>query len=162
MKLIKKTLVAAACVGTLFSAGNAFADVGTIDIYGDVLAICVFGQTTPYAMDFGTGLLAMNPAHTTDEVKHVHVGYRCTAGQAPATFTVNSNPSGSSVNITHTDGVTTLPVKLEWTNPTTVGTGFGTQPLIDIDITGTITAAALNVAKVGTYANHAVALLITP
>jgi hypothetical protein len=147
MKLIKKTLVAAACVGTLVFAGSAFAGgTQTLTPTGNVPATCVF-TSGPYSMPFGTLTPGGGAAsHTTT------IAYQCTNGTAASSIKVNSAASPTTVNMVNTLDATTLPVGLAWTVPATLGVGIGsTLASISMDINGSITAAAINTATAGSY-----------
>ena len=148
MKLIQKSLIAAACAGTLLFAGSAFAsDTGNLVITADVSGVCKFGQTTDYTLDFGT----LDPSVTTDATTTTNVTYRCTAGTQPTSFQVESANSPTTRSITNTAAAKSLSVLVSWAQPTTVGTGFGTQPVINIPVSGKISASELSVAPAGTY-----------
>lgn len=165
MSILKKTALAAACVGTLLFAGSASAaGLGSLQITANAQGTCEFhtpGQA--YVMAFG----ALDTSATTTPATAVaDVTYHCTNGTPAAhvhidginIFGIPTGDSGVVVNIN--SGANHIPVKLTWTVPTTIGTGFATAPL-HMNVTGTISVADLNAAVAGNY-SATYAMLILP
>jgi len=148
MKILKKTVLAAACVGTLVFAGSAFASgTQTLTPTGNVPATCVF-TSGPYSMPFGT----LTPGGTTDATHTTTIAYQCTNGTAASSIKVNSAASPTAVTMANTLDATTLSVGLAWTVPTAKGVGIGSSlASITMDIVGTIAAGAINTATAGSY-----------
>ena len=148
MKILKKAVLAAACVGTLVFAGSAFASgTQTLTPTGNVPATCVF-TAGPYSMPFGT----LTPGGTSAVTQTTTVSYQCTNGTAASSIKVNSAASPVSVTMANTTDATTLPVGLVWTVPTAKGVGIGSSlSSITMDIHGSIAAADINTATAGSY-----------
>jgi len=146
MKLVKKTLLAVACGGSWLVGANAFA-APNLDITATVTATCAF-KNPSYSLNLGTSI---DPSVNANLVIPTDITYFCTNGTVPATFTVNGNPSGSSVNIVNPATPTPLPVGLTWTTPLNAGAGFATAAFQTVTVTGTVLAAARQAAFAGTY-----------
>lgn len=159
MSILKKTALAAVCVGTLVMAGGASAaqQVGLL-VDAEVEGICEFAAQN-YALHFGM----LDPSSTQAATANTAITYRCTKGTAAAYVHVDGAPHNQPkvVNIYHAPGVS-LPVSLTWTVPGTQGSGFGPGVTpISFPMYGTIAAADLNTAVAGMY-GWAYSLTISP
>ncbi len=157
MTVIKKTLLAAACVSTLLMAGSAIADTSNLVVTGDVTGICKFVATPP--MDFGQ----LDTSASANAVKTSAVTYKCTAGTKATSLSIagSTNTATASVSLVNGSDATTLPLSLAWTtDTTTAGLGFGAVTPISVTVTGTIAFAALNTATAGHYAYTAAMILM--
>jgi hypothetical protein len=153
MSILKKTALAAACVGTLLFAGAASAaGMGSLQIKGTVAGTCEFHTpTTAYVMDFGP----LDTSATSPATAVADLTYHCTTGTPAARLfidgVIGGNPSGNSgETLNMNSGANRIPVTLTWTVPTTPGTGFATAPL-HMNVNGSISVANLNAAVAGTY-----------
>jgi hypothetical protein len=158
VRLAVVALLAATTATSALAADNA-----TLTIQATVAAVCKLG-TNSYNMTF-----ALDPTLATDGTATTTVGYRCTKGTAPATFTVGGQANGatgySSTVATHLVGAATgntdkLPYKITWTNPTSTGDGLG-GTLRTFDLTGTITNADYTIVNADTYSGS-IGISITP
>jgi hypothetical protein len=149
MMLSKKILLAATCAGTMVMAGNALAaDTVPLTVVADVQGICKF-QNSSYSMIFGQ----LDPSSASDAVMHMPVNYFCTKGTAATSIKISGGDSGTTVDIgSVTPGGSIMPVKMEWTTPSTLGSGFAPSGTpINVDFKGTIAAASISAAVAGRY-----------
>lgn len=148
MTRTRKTIFALACTGALTFAGGAFAAGSTqLNVAGTVTATCQFASSS-YEMSFGD----LDPSSTADAVTRASIGYRCTNGTAASSIMINGGTSTTTVSMGQTTGSGTLPVKLDWTTPPTLGSGFGSGVApITFSVVGRILATDLNTALAGGY-----------
>lgn len=158
MNILKKSALAAACVGSLLMAGGASA-AGTSTLYmtGTVAAICEFASPA-YNINFST----LDPSSVIPATSGTNLTYRCTNG-TPANFVHMDGGSGTSPRtiLMYHDATHSMPVTLTWTTPGTLGSGFGAVAPISFPVTATIAAADLNTAVAGWY-GAVVPLLVMP
>jgi hypothetical protein len=158
MTIIKKTLLAAACVGTLLMAGSAMAaDSTTVTVSGDVAGICKFSDA-PYAIAFGT----LDPSSTGPATQDTTMNYRCTNGTMASGITIDGASNTATALVDMTNGTHHMPATLTWATPSTLGSGFGAaSTVIPVTVHGSIAVVDLNAAFAGTY-SKSVAVTLAP
>jgi hypothetical protein len=159
MTIIKKSLLAVACVGTLLMAGSAMAaDATTVTVSGDVAGICKFSDA-PYAIAFGT----LDPSSTGPATQDTTMNYRCTNGTMASAITIDGLTNTATAVVDMTNGSHHMPATLTWTTPTsTAGSGFGSgSTVIPVTVHGSIAVVDLNAAFAGTY-SKSVAVTLAP
>ena len=154
-KWVRRALASAA----VFAATGALADTGTLAVSATISPTCKLTSVPP--MSF-----SLNPVTTANGTANSVVTYRCTKGTAPAGFTVGggASPYASGTSPLKGTGTNTdtLPFSITWTNPTTAGTGLGTdQTPQQVTLSGTILNADFVNAAADTYSTN-VAVVITP
>ena len=146
MTILKKTVLAAACVGGLLFSGGAFAAGSTLSVSGVVPAMCEFASPN-YVINFGT----LDPSNTVPAVSSTNLTYRCTRGTAAQFIHIDGGPGTSPRTVTMFNGLNTMPVTLTWTTPATLGSGFGAVAPISFPVVASVGVADLNAAVAGAY-----------
>lgn len=147
MKNLKRTALAAACVGTMLFVGSASAaDVSTLTVNGSVPAMCEFASPN-YVINFGT----LDPTSSVPAVSGTNLTYRCTKGTYAQYVRIDGGPGTSPRPVTLHSGTNSMAATLNWALPLTPGGGFGAVAPISAPVTATIAAADLNSAVAGVY-----------
>ena len=149
MSKCNKVFMGAVCAAVMLAATSALAaDTQTMTVSAAVLGVCKF-TSSAYTMTFTN----IDPASVASATQTTTIGYKCTKNTGPAAITFAGGATGTIVSL---PGVgtpaNTLPVTLSWTNPVTLGSGFGVASTpISFAVTGTITAANFSNAPADTY-----------
>lgn len=151
MKIHRDTLKAIAAAALLCAAGfSQAADSADINVSATVLGICKF-QAASADLAFGNLDPSAGAATASSSIT-----YKCTNGTAAPTVDFNSGTGSRTMN----NGAETLAYTITL-GSTSAGTGFGSGQEKTLTIDGSITAAALENAKAGTY-TETVQIDITP
>ena len=147
MNILKKTTLAAVCVGSLMMAGGASAaGLSSLTITGFVPAMCEFASPN-YVINFGT----LDPTSSVPAVSGTNLTYRCTKGTYAQYVRIDGGPGTSPRPVTLHSGTNSMAATLNWALPLTPGGGFGAVAPISAPVTATIAAADLNSAVAGVY-----------
>jgi spore coat protein U-like protein len=156
MQMNKLSKIAAASL--LAVAASAGAVTQDLTVQASVQSVCTF-STAARTIDFGS-LDPSAAAAQNNIATNGAISYKCTTGVTPATLSVGNGSnyaSGTRRMVNGADNTAFMPYTLSVTNPvTTTGQGFSNGKERTITITGSLTAAAYEDARFGSYSDTVV------